>query len=133
MTTKRAFLITLGIVAIVLVSMKTLSKQTEGPHGGRIQTVGKYAIETKAVFPHLYAYLLSDKNIPINNKGITCDADLFFYPNEHTSVSLKPEGIDGFITETNISGYYSYRITFQAFGETITTKFENENIQVKAK
>ena len=132
MKTKIIFFTALVIITGVFISMKTMSTKIDGPHGGRIQSADKFNIETKMVFPHLYAYLLNEKNIPISNKGLTCNIEFFFLDNNtQTLLPLKPEGADGFSIETNATDYSSYRITFVAFGKTISTKFENENVLVK--
>ena len=111
--------------------MKPQSEKTDGPNGGRVQSVGEFYIETKAVFPYLYTYLLNDKYKPISNKGITCNVEVLFPDNNQISLELKPEGEDGFRSETNLIGYSWYRVTFQVLGKPISTKFENESIQVK--
>jgi hypothetical protein len=121
----------LAITAIVIISMKTLSAKSDGPHGGKVKAVEKFNIETKIVFPRFYAYLLNDKLEPINNKGMTCEIQFSFPDSIQTSLPLKPEGTDGFSIETSVSDYSSYRVTFMAFGKPISAKFENESLLVK--
>lgn len=130
----KIILFTIFILAITAAFISMNKVQTmAGPHGGRLQQAEKFNIETKISYSEIYAYLLNKQCKPISNKEITCEIK-FFFPDSTAFVSnLKPYGEDGFKIESNITGYQSYRVSFNAFGKIISAKFENENLIVLKK
>lgn len=99
---------------------------TTGPHGGRLQQAEKFNIEANASFSEFYTYLLDKQLKPISNKGITCKIRFLFSDSTNIDVTLNPYQEDGFRIESSVSGYHSYRVIFNAFGENISAKFENQ-------
>jgi hypothetical protein len=118
-----------GII-IVFISMNTFDQNT-GPHGGRIQKSENFTIETKTSYPYFYSYLLSAENKSIPNKGVACEIKFFLTDSTSLDFPLKPYQSDGFRLESNITDYNAYRITFHAFGRSISSKFANENAIVR--
>jgi hypothetical protein len=119
-------------ITIAFSSMDT-QNSIKGPHGGRVQKAENFNIETKDSYPYFYAYLLNEQLKPLGNKGMACE--IKFNYNDSTSLDfpLKPYNDDGFSIESAVSDYNSYRITFHAFGRTVSAKFDNENAVVRTK
>ena len=113
------------VITTAFISMDTF-QETTGPHGGRLQQVEKFNIEVNTVNSEFYAYLLNKQYKPISNNGVTCKVRFLFPDNTDIEVSLKPYQEDGFRIESIVSGYHSYRVIFNAFGENISAKFENQ-------
>lgn len=132
MKTKLLFSVMILAGAILVYSFSA-QQATPGPHGGRLKQAENYNIEMKMVHPNLYTYLLDQKLQSISNKGVSCGAKLFFYDNTSVDVPLKPLGEDGFIMESGVTDFHSCRITFNLYGKTISTRFENESAIVQKK
>lgn len=131
---KTKLLLSVLILTGIILAYSFNTKQgTTGPHGGRLRQAEKYNIEMKVVHPNLYIYLLDQKLQPISNKGVSCEAKLFFYDNTSVDVPLKPFGEDGFIMESGITDFHSCRITYNLYGKILSTRFENENAIVQKK
>lgn len=126
------FAVVLLIVTTAFISMNTF-QVTTGPHGGSLQQAGDFNIEMKTTFPYIYTYLLNKQFQPISNKGVSCEIRLFFPDSTDLDITLAPYQEDGFRIESSISGYQSCRVIFNAFGKTISAKFENENAIVQQK
>lgn len=105
----------------------------KGPHGGRIQKAENFNIETKVSYPYFYAYLLNEQLKPLGNKGMACEIKFTYTDSTSLDFPLKPYQEDGFRLESTVSDYNSYRITFHAFGRSVSAKFENENAIVRKK
>lgn len=121
----------IGIAAII-IPLKT-SQTRLGPHGGKVKSAGKYAIETKISSEYIYAYLLDAKDNVTHNKGVSCQLKFLFFEKESVILHLKPYGTDGFITRSDLSGYQSYQVSFYLRNEFISTTFENENVNLIVK
>jgi hypothetical protein len=126
------FAVVLSIITTAFISTN-LFQTTSGPHGGRLQQVENFNIEIKTSSPEFYAYLLNKQFNPIGNKGVSCEIRFYFPDSTDLDVTLKPYQNDGFRMESSLSGYQSYRVLFNAFGKTISAKFENENAIVLKK
>lgn len=126
------FAVFLLVLTAAFISMDKI-QTTTGPHGGRLQQVEKFNIETKTSYSEIYAYLLNKQSKPMSNKGISCEIRFFFLDGTDLDVTLKPYQEDGFKIESSISDYQSYRVMFNAFGKNISAKFENENAIVQKK
>jgi hypothetical protein len=109
------------------------SQPGTGPHGGRVQQAENFNIETKYSYPYFYAYLLTNQNKSIANKGVAGEIKFFFTDSSSFDLPLKPNQQDGFRLESSIADYNAYRVTFHAFGRNISAKFESENAIVKKK
>ena len=119
------FAVLLLVITTAFISMGKF-QVTTGPHGGRLQEAEKFNIEVNTSNSEFYAYLLNKQYKPISNKGVTCEIRFLFPDNTNLDVTLKPYQEDGFRIESSISGYHSYRVIFNAFGENISAKFVNQ-------
>jgi hypothetical protein len=117
-------------ITIVFISMNAFTTVT-GPHGGRVQKAENFNIETKSSYPYFYAYLLTDQNKSIPNKGVACEVKFFLTDSTSLDFAFKPYQDDGFRVESTVTDYNAYRITFHAFGRNISSRFENENAIVR--
>ncbi len=125
MKTKIIIVILIILTAITLLISPATYYSDYGPHGGIVKPTGDYQIEMKHTFGNLYAYLLTKKSTPINNKRISCSVRYYFPDNTTTEVDLKPYEEDGFMAETTIR-FYSCKVTFNLPGKSVSAKFENE-------
>ncbi len=119
-------------ITFVFISMN-IFQITTGPHGGNIKQVDDFNIEMKIPHPDFYAYLLNKQCKPINNKGVSGEIRFFFPDSTSLDIPLQPYEEDGFRMESSVLDYYSYRVTFHAFGKFISAKFENENAIARKK
>ena len=120
------------VITTAFISMDKF-QVTTGPHGGRLQQAEKFNIETNVSNLEFYAYLLDKQYKPVSNKGVTCKIRFLFPDSTNIDVSLKPYQEDGFRIESSVAGYHSYRVIFNAFGENISAKFENQIAIVQEK
>ena len=126
------FILLFSGITFAFISMNTFQIST-GPHGGNIQQAGNFNIEMKVSHPDFYAYLLNKQCRPISNKGVSGEIRFFFRDSTSLDIPLKPYEEDGFRMESSVSDYYSYRVTFHAFGKFISAKFDNENVIAQKK
>lgn len=133
MNPKLIFFILLILATGILISMKTIFTDKEGPHGGRIKDAANYNIEAKAVYSNFYAYLLTKENIPTSNKNLACEIRFFILDGSSIDIPMKKYGADGFTMEYFSLDFNSYRITFTESGKTYNAKFETENVLVQNK
>ena len=126
------FAVLLLAISTAFISMDKFQVAT-GPHGGRLQQAEKFNIETNTYNSEFYAYLLDKQYKPISNKGVTCKIRFLFPDTTNLDFTLKPYQEDGFRIESSITGYHSYRVIFNAFGENISAKFENQITLVQKK
>ena len=126
------FVVLLSVLTVAFISTDTF-QVTTGPHGGRLQEVDDFNIETKTAFPNIYTYLLNKQCQPISNTGVSCEIKFFLTDGTTLDIPLKPYEVDGFTMESSILSYNSYRVTFHAFGKPVSAKFENENAIVQKK
>ena len=126
------FAVLLIVISTAFISMDKFQVAT-GPHGGRLQQAEKFSIETNTYNSEFYAYLLDKQYKPISNKGVTCKIRFLFPDTTNLDFTLMPYQEDGFRIESSITGYHSYRLTFNAFGESISAKFENQITLVQKK
>lgn len=130
----KIFLFGLLILGITIAySSMDPPQAKEGPHGGRVQKAEIFNIETKVSYPYFYAYLLNEQYKPLGNKGMACEIKFTYTDSTSLDFPLKLYEEDGFVLESTVSDYNSYRVTFHAFGRTVSAKFENENAVVRKK
>ena len=104
-----------------------------GPHGGVVKSAENYNIESTAPYPKIYTFLLDKKFEPVSNKGLFCEVRLFPPDGIPIDLQLKPSGADGFEIESSAMAYFSYRVTFNVAGKSVSAMFYNENAIVKRK
>ena len=126
------FAVLLLVITTAFVSMDK-NQVITGPHGGRLQEAENFNIEVNTTYSEFYAYLLNKQYKPISNKGVTCKIRFLFPDSTNIDVTLNPYKEDGFRIESSVSGYRSYRVIFNAFGENISAKFENQIAIVQEK
>ncbi len=117
------------IATISFYALQTV-QTTQGPHGGSLQKVKNYHVEMKALNTNVYTYLFDEKLKAISNKDISCTIQFFFNDSVATDARMKPIGDDGFVLESNAIAYRYCKIVFKMPANTISTRFENENIIV---
>lgn len=127
MKTKIIIVIILLILFAVLTISIYIKGGKTGPHGGVVKKAEKYNIELKTSTQYLYAFLLDEKNNPILNKGISCEACLTFSNDTKITYILLPYKNDGFMMENMSPGFSSCKIIFNVFGKSEFADFENEN------
>ncbi len=112
----------------ILLFISLVGGQTNlGPHGGRVQEVDEFNIETKITNEFVYAYILDRKSRPMSNRGVKCEIRFVFIDKPYKDFVLLPYDEDGFKLRANTTGYHLLYIHFQLFGKTISTTFDNEN------
>ena len=119
-------IVVLLLITVSLVSL-ILFQRAAGPHDGVVKSAGEYKIEMKNSYPDFYAFLLDKKNIPVSNKGITCEVKFIFPDSSNIYTSLKPYGKEGFSLKSAALRFCSCQIHFITGGKTVSAAFENEN------
>jgi len=118
------------LASVFFYALKPFQTTTRGPHGGSLQKAENYHIEMKTFNSNIYTYLLDEKLRSLANKDLSCSIKFFFRDTVTTDATMKPEGKDGFILESNTIVYQSCKVFFKMPGKSVSALFENENIIV---
>lgn len=97
---------------------------SRAPHGGLLQIAGNYFVECVNK-DNKVAYYIYDINVrPISNKGITGKAVFKFQNKSAITISLTPQGLNGFSTgNRNLSDYITCEVTFTKEGKASKVEF----------
>jgi hypothetical protein len=83
--------------------------------------------EFKSLNQEIHTYLL-DKNLEcIPNKDISCEIKFIYSDSTTYTRALQPFGREGFSSGMFSTPYNSCRVIFNAYGKTISAKFQNQN------
>jgi hypothetical protein len=120
------------ILFVAISQISSNSFQEKGPHGGTIKKAGNYFIEMTNPDKFFYAYLLDKDSHTLSNKGISGDVKFFLPDSSIFEVQLKPSGDNAFSGE-GFPGFYSCKISFNVFGNSVSAKFENQTLIARRK
>jgi hypothetical protein len=96
-----------------------------GPHGGLLNTVKNYKIESLSEFGCVTVYIYDKSLTAISNKFASGEI-VFFYDHAMTITKrLTPRGVDEFNVDVSNNSYTSYKVHFMMKEETIESRFLN--------
>lgn len=129
----KAKIIFLAFLYCILIAFVSWSKtQAKGPHGGILKKTQGYFIEINTPGKFIYAYLLDKKLKTINDKELVCEVKFSLPDSTSFNLKLKPTTDGGFMGD-NLNGFNNCLITFTAFGNSISARYENASILVVEK
>ncbi|MFX1705711.1 hypothetical protein PV783_17215 [Chitinophaga sp. CC14] len=97
---------------------------SKGPHGGKVEKAGTFYAEALIKEGKAMFYLLDGKANTLPNSGVTGSVMLMFPDGSMKTITLIPEGSEGFVVnEPKAVTYTQAVVAFKMNSKTVTAKF----------
>jgi hypothetical protein len=123
--------IIIAMTVMLLTSAVTFAQHSGGdhkhgsPHGGTVKSAGDFHIEVNMKDGMVMAYLLDAKEKAMPNSGVTATAVIQMADGQTSTVTLIPNGKEGFMyTLDKAKKYNKAIVTFTTAGKTASASFD---------
>jgi len=116
---------TVLLAALAVLGVNAQDHKHGSPHGGTVKSAGDFHIEVSVKDGMVMAYLLDGKEKAMANTGVTGTALIQTADGQTSSITLIPNGKEGFMYTLDKSKKYNKAIvTFTSSGKTASASFD---------
>ncbi|MFZ6024473.1 MAG: hypothetical protein ACOYVG_08485 [Bacteroidota bacterium] len=124
--------LTVLLAVLAVLGVNAQDHKHGSPHGGTVKSAGDFHIEVAVKDGMVMAYLLDGKEKAMTNTGVTGTALIQTADGQTSTITLIPNGKEGFMYTLDKSKKYNKAIvTFTSSGKTASASFDLTKKEVK--